>query len=100
MISKGKRPPRKHCKNKVWVAQWWEDGRKKSKVLGRRTTMGKSGAEAATAVILNVTQAQRISMSIGIALSCDGRGQALGAVVMRAGVQGVIEREVRPLERI
>jgi hypothetical protein len=51
-FQKGSVRPRKHGKNKVWVAQWWEDGRKKSKVLGRCTTMGKSEAEAAMAVIL------------------------------------------------
>ena len=50
-FQKGSVRPRKHGKNKVWVAQWWEDGRKKSKVLGRCTTMGKSEAEAAMAVI-------------------------------------------------
>jgi integrase len=44
--------PRKHGKNKVWVAQWWEDGRKRSKVLGRCAEMGKSEAEALMAVIL------------------------------------------------
>lgn len=51
-FQKGSVRPRKHGKNKVWVAQWWEDGNKKSKVLGRCTTMGKSEAEAAMAVIL------------------------------------------------
>lgn len=35
-FQKGSVRPRKHGKNKVWVAQWWEeDRRKKSKVLGR-----------------------------------------------------------------
>jgi hypothetical protein len=51
-FQKGSVRPRKHGKNKVWVAQWWEDRRKKSKVLGRCTTKGKSEAEAAMAVIL------------------------------------------------
>jgi hypothetical protein len=51
-FQKGCVRPRKHGKNKVWVAQWWEDGRKKSKVLGRCTMMGKSEAEAAMVVIL------------------------------------------------
>jgi hypothetical protein len=50
-FQKGSVRPRKHGKNKVWVAQWWEDGRKKSKVLGRCTMMGKSEAEAAIALI-------------------------------------------------
>ena len=44
--------PRKHGKNKVWVAQWWEDGRRRSKVLGRCAEMGKSEAESLMAVIL------------------------------------------------
>ena len=51
-FQKGSVRPRKHGKNKVWVAQWWEDGQKRSKVLGRCTAMGKSEAEAAMAVIL------------------------------------------------
>jgi integrase len=44
--------PRKHGKNKVWVAQWWEEGRRKSKVLGRCAEMGKGEAESLMAVIL------------------------------------------------
>lgn len=49
---KGSVRPRKHGKNKVWVAQWWEEGQKRSKVLGRCAEMGKSEAEAEMAVIL------------------------------------------------
>src|SRR5258708_33905898 len=51
-FQKGSVRPRKRGKNKVWVAQWWEDGRNKSKVLGRCTTGGKSETEAAMPVIL------------------------------------------------
>jgi integrase len=51
-FQKGSVRPRKHGKHKVWVAQWWEDGNKRSKVLGRCNLMGKSEAEAAMAVIL------------------------------------------------
>jgi len=51
-FQKGSVRPRKHGKTKVWVAQWWEEGRKKSRVLGRCTAMGKSEAEAVMAVIL------------------------------------------------
>jgi len=57
-FQKGSVRPRKHGKNKVWVAQWWEDRRKKSKVLGRCTTKGKSEAEAAMAVILKPQNGQ------------------------------------------
>jgi hypothetical protein len=32
---KGSVRPRKHGKTKVWGGQWWEDGHKRSKVLGR-----------------------------------------------------------------
>jgi hypothetical protein len=49
---KGSVRPRKHGRQKVWVAQWWEQGQNKSKVLGRCTNMPKSEAEARLAVIL------------------------------------------------
>ena len=49
---KGSVRPRKHGRNKVWVAQWWEDGNKKSKVLGHCSAMPKSEAEARMAMIL------------------------------------------------
>ncbi len=51
-FQKGSVRPRKHGRQKVWVAQWWEQGQKKSKVLGRCTDMPKSEAEARLAVIL------------------------------------------------
>jgi integrase len=49
---KGSVRPRKHGRHKVWVAQWWEQGQRKSKVLGRFSEMPKSEAEARLAVIL------------------------------------------------
>ena len=49
---KGSVRPRKHGRQKVWVAQWWDKGQKKSKVLGRFVDMPKSEAEARLAVIL------------------------------------------------
>lgn len=52
---KGSVRPRKHGKTKVWVGQWWEDGHKRSKVLGRVSEMGKGEAEAMMAVILKRT---------------------------------------------
>src|SRR5215472_1236572 len=51
-FQKGSVRPRKHGKSKVWVAQWWENGCKKSKVLGCCADIGKSEAEALMAVIL------------------------------------------------
>ena len=44
--------PRKHGKNKFWVAHWWEDARKRSKVLGRCAEISKGEAESLMAVIL------------------------------------------------
>src|SRR5712664_435559 len=35
-----------------WVAQWWEDGRRRKQVLGRRSQMTKAQAQAGLAVIL------------------------------------------------
>jgi hypothetical protein len=43
---KGSLRPRKHGKTRVWVAQWWEDGQRRSKVLGKFADMPKSEAEA------------------------------------------------------
>lgn len=51
-FQKGSIRPRKHGKTKVWVAQWWEGGNKKSKVLGRFADMPKCEAEAQMALIL------------------------------------------------
>jgi integrase len=49
---KGSVSSRKHGKKKVWVGQWWEDGQRKSKVLGRCNVIGKGEAEAQMALIL------------------------------------------------
>ena len=54
---KGSIRPRKHGKHKVWVAQWWEDGHRRSKVLGKCSSMPKSEAEARMAQILERTNA-------------------------------------------
>ena len=51
-FQKGSVRSRKHGRNKVWVAQWWQDGAKRSKVIGRCAAMPKSEAEARLAVIL------------------------------------------------
>ncbi len=49
---KGSVRPRKHGRHKVWVGQWWEQGQRKSRVLGRCADMPKSEAESRLAVIL------------------------------------------------
>jgi len=49
---KGSVRPRKHGRQKVWVAQWWVDGRRKSKVLGKCSEVSKSQADAMMASIL------------------------------------------------
>jgi integrase len=51
-FQKGSIRPRKHGKTKVWVAQWWDNGQKRSKVLGRFAEMPKSEAEIKMALIL------------------------------------------------
>ena len=51
-FQKGSVRARKHGRNKVWVAQWWQEGAKRSKVIGRCADMAKSEAEARLAVIL------------------------------------------------
>ena len=42
----------KHRKHRVWVAKWWQDGGRRSKVLGRCSQMTTSDAEAALSEIL------------------------------------------------
>ena len=49
---KGSVRPRQHGHRKVWVAQWWEDGRRRSKVLGKCSEISKSQADAMMASIL------------------------------------------------
>ena len=43
---------RKHGRHRVWVACWWENGSRRSKVLGRCSQLGKGEAEAILSVIL------------------------------------------------
>jgi integrase len=50
--------PRKHGRTKVWVAQWREDGNKRSKVLGPCVAIPKSQAEAMLAQILQPVNAE------------------------------------------
>src|SRR5437879_391353 len=51
-FQKGSLQQRKHGKHRVWVACWWEDGRRPCKVLGRCSQMGKGEAEAILSAIL------------------------------------------------
>jgi integrase len=44
--------PRNHGRKKVWVAQWWENGHRRSKVLGPFSSMSRSDAQAQLGVIL------------------------------------------------
>ncbi len=44
-FQKGSVKARKHGRHKVWVAQWWQDGGRRSKVLGRCTQITKAQAE-------------------------------------------------------
>src|SRR5579884_90800 len=49
---KGSVGERKHGRRKVWVAQWWEQGIRRSKVLGHCSEITKSQADALMASIL------------------------------------------------
>jgi integrase len=51
-FQKGSVGPRKHGRRKVWVAQWWEQGNKRSKVLGHYAEISKGQAHAMLAQIL------------------------------------------------
>ncbi len=51
-FQKGSVGPRKHGRHKVWVAQWWEQGNKRSKVLGHCAEISKGQAHAMLAQIL------------------------------------------------
>jgi integrase len=42
---KGSLRARKHGRQKVWLAQWWEDGSRRTKILGRYSEISKSEAE-------------------------------------------------------
>src|SRR3954447_14715890 len=51
-FQKGSLQARKHGRHRVWVACWWEDGSRRSKVIGRCSQMGKGEAEAVLSGIL------------------------------------------------
>ena len=51
-FQKGSLQARKHGRYRVWVACYWEEGGRKSKVLGRCSQMGKGEADAALSAIL------------------------------------------------
>jgi len=51
-FQKGSLQRRKHGRHRVWVACWWEDGSRRSKVLGRCSQMGQGEAEAILSAIL------------------------------------------------
>ena len=51
-FQKGSLQARKHGRHRVWVACWWEDGSRRSKVLGLCSKMTKGDAESAMAAIL------------------------------------------------
>jgi len=51
-FQKGSLQDRKHGRHRVWVACWWEDGSRRSKVLGRCSQLGKGEAETILSVIL------------------------------------------------
>ncbi len=52
-FQKGTVGARKHGRHRVWIAQWWQDGGRRSKVLGRCTEITKAQAEALMASILS-----------------------------------------------
>jgi len=51
-FQKGSLQARKHGRHRVWLASWWEDGSRRSKVLGLCSKMTKGDAESAMAAIL------------------------------------------------
>lgn len=51
-FQRGSLKMRKHGRVRVWVAQWWEDGGRRFKVLGRCAQMTKSQADAELTAIL------------------------------------------------
>jgi len=51
-FQRGSLQKRKHGRHRVWVACWWEDGVRRSKVLGRRSQMGPAEAEAILSALL------------------------------------------------
>jgi integrase len=62
-FQKGSLQQRKHGKHCVWVAFWWEDGSRRSKVLGRSSQMSKAAAESILSAMLrdvNSGMSQRV----------------------------------------
>lgn len=51
-FQRGSLSARKHVRARVWVAQWWENSTRRSKVLGRCVQMSQSEAQTALAAIL------------------------------------------------
>jgi integrase len=51
-FQKGSLQVRKHGRHRVWVACWWQDGSRRSKVLGRYSQMGKGEAESIFSAML------------------------------------------------
>jgi hypothetical protein len=49
---KGSVRPRKHGRHKVWVVQWWQEGGRRSRVLGKCSDMSTGQAETIMASIL------------------------------------------------
>lgn len=49
---KGSLRARKHGRQKIWLAQWWENGSRRSKVLGRCSEIPKSEASLMLAQII------------------------------------------------
>jgi integrase len=51
-FQKGSLQARKHGRHRVWLAFWWEDGSRRSKVLGLCSKMTNGDAESAMSAIL------------------------------------------------
>ncbi|MBV9268350.1 MAG: hypothetical protein JO061_19440 [Acidobacteriaceae bacterium] len=51
-FQKGTVGERKHGRKKVWVGQWWENGSRRSKVLGKVSELTKTDAEGLLSKIL------------------------------------------------
>jgi integrase len=56
-FQKGSVQTRRHGRVKVWVAQWWEDGSRRSKVLGKCSELTRAQAEVELATRLNTVNA-------------------------------------------
>lgn len=51
-FQRGSLQARKHGRHRVWVACWWEDGSRRSKVLGRCSQIGRGEAEVILSAML------------------------------------------------